>query len=162
MKSGILVLCYFIVRIGFRTIPFLDPVFKFFKGLLASVVLKISYGIISLFGYDVHLFRRIIWIEGSEGVKVINACLAWPIMAMFIGFIAIYPGDRKSKIWFIPTGLILIILMNALRITVMTLISYHNPDLIDFYHKYVFNAVLYMVIFILWTIWVLRYGDRRL
>lgn len=162
IKAGGLVLLYYFWRIVIKFTPFIRPFFIFSRKLLTQVIIKISYFILTLFGYEVNTYKKILWIEGSQGVKIINACLGWSIMAMFIGFIVIYPGKRKSKFWFIPFGIGIIILSNIIRITAMAMVSYHYVHLLDFYHKYVFNIILYLTIFILWIIWVRRYGDKTL
>lgn len=138
----------------------MEPFFVFFKRIMAAILLKTSYFIVHVLGYEANVYRRIIWIEGSEGVKIINACMAWPVMALFAGFIIIYPGDKRSKYWFIPSGIVAIIIMNVLRITAMTIISYEAPHTLDAYHRYVFNLVLYVVVFSLWAVWVRKFGRK--
>jgi exosortase/archaeosortase family protein len=160
IKSGILVLAYYIIRIVFK-FTFLKPVFIFFRKLLTQIILKVSYFFLDIFGYDVNIYKRIIWIEGSQGVRVINACLGWSMMALFIGFILIYPGKRKPKYWYVPMGLVIIQFANIIRITAMVLVSFHQYDLMDFYHKYIFNFFLYLVVFVLWIIWVRKYSNEE-
>jgi exosortase/archaeosortase family protein len=158
IKAGGLILFYYLIRIVVKFSPFVRPVFLVVRKLLTKFIINASYFILDVLGYDVNVHNKIIWIGSSEGVKVINACLGWSMMALFIGFIVIYPGSRKSKYWFIPVGLVAITFANVIRITAMLLVSYHKYGLLDFYHKYVFNIILYLVIFILWIYWVKRYG----
>ena len=161
LKGAGLVLLYYFWRIIIKFTPFFRPVFIFFRRLLTNIIVKTGHFILDVFGYDVHIHKKILWIEGSEGVKVINACLGWSVMAMFMGFILIYPGQRKSKFWFIPLGVGVIIFANIIRVTAMAMVSYHAYHLLDFYHKYVFNLILYITIFVLWVYWVKKYGDIK-
>ena len=160
IKAGGFVFIYYFFRVTVKFTPFLRPVFLFFRNLLSQLILKTSYFILDVFGYDVNIYKKIIWIEGSQGVRVINACLGWSMMALFIGFIIIYPGEKKKKYWFIPMGIVAITFANILRITAMALVSFHKYNLLDFYHKYVFNIILYIVVFLLWIIWVRKYGTK--
>jgi exosortase/archaeosortase family protein len=161
IKAGTLVVAYYMIRIAFKFLPFLRPVFIWARKLISQVILTGSEWILELMGYDVNIHKKILWITGSQGVKIINACLGWSMMAMYIGFLIIYPGNKISKYWYIPLGLIIIQFANIVRITAMALVSYHYYGLLDFYHKYVFNIFLYLAVFILWIIWVRKFGSKQ-
>lgn len=160
-KAGGLVIIYYLLRILIKFTPFLKPVFVLGKKSMIAILVYSSDLLLNLLGYESNTYENIVWISGSEGVKVINACLAWSVMALFIGFILIYPAKRKPKLWYIPMGIMCIILMNIFRITGMALISFHNYDALHFYHRYIFNFSLYVIVFILWIIWVNKYGTKK-
>lgn len=161
IKAGGLVIVYYLIRIIIKFTPFIKPVFVFGKNTMKSLLVYSTDFLLNILGYDSNVYKNIVWITGSEGVKVINACLGWSVMALFIGFILIYPAVKKPKYWYIPSGLLAIILMNILRITGMALISYHNYDALQFYHRYIFNFSLYVVVFILWIVWVNKFGIKQ-
>ncbi len=161
IKAGGLLIAYYGLRIIIKFTPLIRPIFLFFRNLLTQLILKSSYFILDTLGYEVNIYNRIIWIEGSQGVRVINACLGWSIMALFIGFIIIYPGKKKNKYWFIPLGIVSIIFANTFRITAMAMVSFHRYSMMDFYHKNIFNLILYLVVFGMWIIWVRKYGLKE-
>jgi exosortase family protein XrtF len=154
IKSGALLVLYFILQISIKYTPIFKPVFIFFKHSMTKLILVTGDKILVILGYDSKIYKNILYIQGSDGVKIINACLGWSMMALFTGFILAYPSYNKSKYWFIPLGLVIIIAVNILRITGMVLISYISPESLDFYHHYIFKIVLYLIIFILWIIWL--------
>jgi exosortase/archaeosortase family protein len=126
---------------------------------MTGIILHSGEATLILLGYDARIFKNIIYIEGSEGVKIINACLGWSMMALFTGFVLAYPSKTKPKYWFIPLGIFTIVVFNILRLTAMAAISYISPDLLDFYHRYIFKIILYLVVFTLWIFWTRKYGE---
>lgn len=158
LKGGGLVLCYYFLRILFKYLPLFHSIFVFSKKKLIWFYVHSSDILLNLFNYDAKTYSNIVYIEGSQGVRVINPCLGWSIMSLFIGFILIYPGLKRSKFWYIPLGLTCIIFVNILRIAGMVLVSYNNPDALNFYHYYIFNIALHLTVFTLWLIWVKKYG----
>lgn len=161
LKGGILAALYFIFRILFRKVVFLKAILTFSKQVMINFLVKSSYWFLNFLGFDVQVFERIVYIEGSQGVRVINACVGWSTMALFIGFIIAYPGIRKSKYWYIPFGLIIIVAINILRISLMAIISYKSIDSLDFYHKYIFNFSLYVIVFALWILWAWKFNKKK-
>ncbi len=161
LKSGILAALYFIFRILFRKVGFLKAIFMFSKHVMIKFIVQSSYWLLNTLGFEALKFERIVYIKGSEGIKVINTCLGWPVMALFIGFIVVYPGLKKTKYWYIPFGLVVIVAANILRISLMAIISYKSEESLDFYHRYIFNFILYAIVFGLWTFWVRKYGKKR-
>lgn len=160
IKAGGLVLLYYLLRIIFKFTPFLKPFFVYSKKALIWLLVHSTDLLLSLFGYESNIHQNIVYITGSQGVKVINACLGWSTMALFIGFILIYPGTRKPKYWYMPMGILVIIIVNILRITGMALISYHNYNALEFYHRYIFNVSILSSVLILWIIWVRKFGHK--
>ena len=161
IKSCSLIIIYYLLRVLIKFTPFFKPVFIFSKKAMISFFVHSGHFILDLLGYTVFSSRNILYIDGSDGVKVINACLGWATIALYAGFIIVYPGNRKTKWWYILLGVILIVFMNVLRITGMALISYHNPEAVDFYHQYIFNVILLACVFALWIIWIRRFSKKK-
>lgn len=160
IKGAVLAILYFLLRILFRNTELLRPVFVFGKKILSGFLIYGSNTIVKLFGYDSRVFKNIVYIEGSEGVRVVNACLGWSVMALYIGFIIAYPGIKKSKYYMVPLGIIIILIFNMIRIALMVIISYESVESLEFYHRYIFNFILYLVIFTIWIVWVRRFGIK--
>ncbi len=161
IKGGVLVIIYQVLKIILFRVNCVKPfTLSVSKGLI-KILVKSSWGILKLMGEQAETFRNSIYISGSDGVRVIPACLAVSLMVLFSGFIICYPGEKKSKFWYIPLGLILIMLLNILRITAMTLISRYAPDMLHFYHRYVFKFMIHGLILILWILWIQKYGIKE-
>jgi len=97
-------------------------------------------------------------IDGSHGVWIGSGCNALTLFGLFAVFIFAWPGKIKHKLWFIPTGILIIHCLNLLRIVALAIIAYQYPAYLDFNHTYTFTFIIYSCIFGLWMLWVNRYG----
>lgn len=154
IKGAGLVVLYYLLRVVIKFVPSFSPVFVFCRESFKTILVYGSNIVVSILGYNTEVRENILLIVGSPGVKVINACIGWSVMALFVGFVAIYPGKKKSRYWFIPLGLVIIIAVNILRIAAMTIIVFKRVEILDFYHQYIFNVVLLLVVFSQWFWWV--------
>jgi exosortase/archaeosortase family protein len=73
----------------------------------------------------------------------------------------VYPGPLKKKLWFTPIGIFGILIINSIRISSLAITSSINPNSVDFMHKYVFNVLAYIFIFIMWVLWVGYIGKEE-
>lgn len=161
IKGGALIIIYQMLKIILLRINCVKPfTLSVSKGLI-KIIVKSSWGILKLIGEQAETFKNTIYISGSEGVRVIPSCLAVSLMALFAGFIICYPGEKKSKFWYIPLGIILIMFLNILRITAMAMLSRYAPDMLHFYHRYVFKFMIHGLILILWILWIQKYGIKE-
>lgn len=105
---------------------------------------------------------QVIGIDGSDGVWIGSSCNAITLFFLFAVFIAAYPGHQKSKLWYIPVGILLIHVLNIVRVVVLAMIAFYNPLYLDFNHTYTFTFIIYGFIFILWMTWVNKYSIKEL
>jgi exosortase family protein XrtF len=91
-------------------------------------------------------------------VGVGRPCNGLELFALFTGFVIAFPGNWKHKLWFIPSGVLFIHVLNVLRVASLTLIQLNYPKYLQFNHKYTFTVIVYAVTFSLWMIWVNRFG----
>jgi exosortase/archaeosortase family protein len=75
-------------------------------------------------------------------------------MGLYAGFILVFPGNWRSKIWFIPAGLVGIILMNISRIVGLYLTNKYWPHMMDINHHTVFKYTVFVFTFMLWWVWI--------
>lgn len=92
--------------------------------------------------------------NGERILKVGDECSGLVLFAIFTGFILAYPGDIKSKSWFIPIGIIVLFVCNILRIVVLTLNKAYFNSVFAFNHHVTFTYLMYVFIFVLWYIWM--------
>jgi len=93
-----------------------------------------------------------------KGVWVGDNCNGFKLFSIFSIFIIAFPGNQNSKFWFIPFGLIVIHLANIIRVMSLLLINDYNPAYLDFNHNYTFTVFVYGIIFLLWLLWIKKYG----
>jgi exosortase family protein XrtF len=159
IRAGALLVLYQVMVAVVHNVLVIRAVFIEAMKILTRFIVHASCGILKLLGENAKTYRNIVYIENSNGVRVIFSCLGLSLMALFAGFIISYPGRTRHKCWYIPAGIGLIIIMNLLRITGMALLSYHAPEWLDFYHHYVFKFTLHGFILLLWVFWIKQYGN---
>lgn len=136
------------------------------QGYIDSFVIKnsiyFSKQFLQLLGYTVYTVNeRQVWIESANGLWVGDPCNGLNLFALFSGFIIAYPGVLKSKLIFIPVGIVLIHLLNILRISGLLLLQLYAPEYMEFNHTYTFTIIIYAFIFYLWMHWVNKYSFKQ-
>lgn len=123
----------------------------------------LSSRLLNLLGYslipdsDVEDIRTI-GIDGTGGLWIGDPCNGLTLFALFVGFVIAYPGSWKHRLWFIPTGLLLIHVLNVLRISALAIILYEYQDfaVLDFNHTYTFTIIVYSFVLMLWYLWATK------
>ncbi len=90
---------------------------------------------------------------GSNCISVIWGCTAVKQLYIFVILIALYRGPVKSKLWYIPTGALVLGIYNVIRIAMICVLTKNNPERFESLHDGWFRYIFYGLIFILWVIW---------
>ncbi|MCC6600665.1 MAG: archaeosortase/exosortase family protein [Crocinitomicaceae bacterium] len=133
------------------------------EAVIDSLV-SISQGILHFLGYELTTYHDVVWknhigIIGTNGVTVGASCDGIVLFALFIVFVLSFPGPWKHRLWFIPSGLLVIHLLNALRVSALVLIVYWNEAWLSFNHDYTFTIIVYSVVFALWWVWISKFSN---
>lgn len=132
-------------------------------------LVKSSKFLLELFGFDITIgvsvpylpYYDLIRIGDSGGVQVGDPCSGVDIFALFAGFVMAFPGSWRAKLWYIPSGVAIIHLLNVLRVMALIFIQFKWPDYLDFNHKYTFTAIMYGVVFLLLVLWVQYFASPK-
>ncbi len=140
-----------------------EEFYKWGTKWLIDILLWFSALFLDMFGFSTFTFmhngKEVIQINDAlQGVRLDLGCLGRNIMGAFVGFIIAFPGQLKSKLWFIPLGLVAVNVLNVLRISLLCLILYKSPEADIEYHHDVFNYIVYIAIFGMWFFWIKKYG----
>ncbi len=141
-----------------RKILIIDYVYEQGIYYLTKIQLIFSKLFLQILGYSVEIFGKTVKIDGSFGVHLDRGCLGRNTMGMFAGFILIFPGRLRDKLWFIFLGIVIFLFLNTLRITALAITDYCCVQYLDFNHHFVFKIIVYFAIFLLWTRWIKRYS----
>jgi exosortase family protein XrtF len=117
--------------------------------------------LLNLLGFGGSSTGPIVKLQGYNVVLIGNPCNGMVLFGLFAGFILAYPGAWKSKLFFIPAGMLAIYLLNVLRIVALALNSFYSRHTLDFNHKYTFAFVVYAFIFAFWMLWIKHYAKPR-
>lgn len=159
IKGGTL----FIVWRIFQKWMILEGQYTNFTQLASSLYLKTGSFFLNLINYDVTVNypQRKMWLVGSEqAIEVVYDCLGINLFFVFLVFLLAYPGKIRTKRWFIPMGLIVIFMLNSMRMAALTIVvncCYHR---LGFLHHFVFQGIIYLVIFGLW-VWFSNFKQEK-
>jgi exosortase family protein XrtF len=92
--------------------------------------------------------------DGKSIVSVYEGCNGVNVVIVFLAFIIAFGPFTKRMMWFIPLGILGIHLINLGRITLLFWVSSSMPKYMYFTHKYLFTAIIYVAVLILWVWWV--------
>lgn len=162
LKALILYLSYYLIyELWLRPQRWLDMLVISNLETASSFILKALN--FTLIQESSDVFIRTIGIDGTNGLWIGDPCNGLTLFALFAGFVIAYPGSLKTKLWFIPLGLIMIHLLNILRIVALVVIVYYFPDpeVLDFNHTYTFTMLVYGFVFGLWYIWANKHGGIK-
>ncbi len=123
-------------------------------------IVSVTATLLQVSGYEVFTFDRVIGIGPANGLEIIDGCNGIETIGLLIGFVIAYPGSNVKRWLFIPTGILVIYLVNALRIYFLAIIQYHWYSGFQVIHDYTFTLIFYLVVFVMWVIWVL-FGEAR-
>jgi len=101
---------------------------------------------------------RTIGIGGSDGVWIGDLCNGLTLFGLFTGFVLAFPGPWKTKLWYIPLGILLIHLANVVRVMALVVVERFYPESLDFNHTYTFTILVYSLVFLLWYTWAKKFS----
>jgi len=111
--------------------------------------------------YEFGSYGSVITCNGSKALRVGTECNGLVLFALFAGFLIAYPGNWKTKTWFIPLGIVFIYLLNILRIILLTINFKYFRSSFSFNHHVTFTYLIYVFIFLLWMIWVNKFSKIK-
>lgn len=101
---------------------------------------------------------RTIGVQGGTPLWIGDPCNGVMVMAVFVIFILAYPGPWKHRTWFAPLGVFIVHMINAARVSALSVIVTYNYNWLSFNHDYTFYVVVYGCVFLLWWLWVKRFS----
>ena len=136
--------------------------FKETENFLAhQVFLPSAWFVKHVIGYDINTINNTLYFPNNGYIAVEGACSGLKQMYQWITLMLLFPGPWKHKIWFIPSGLIVIHFQNILRIIILSIVLMHWPAYWDFIHLWILRPFYYVVMFVLWVFWVERFKTKR-
>jgi len=96
--------------------------------------------------------------EGRSVLAIYEGCNGINIMIIFVAFLFAFGPIGKHLLIFALAGILIIHLMNLARISLLFWVVLYLPDFVYFVHKYLFTAMLFVIVFVLWIVWVRRFS----
>lgn len=95
-----------------------------------------------------------IQLKGNTIINVFEGCNSINVGIVFLVFITAFSSSFKYVFKFVGIGLFIIYLMNITRVSALFWIALYFPNSLYFFHKFLFTAIIYVVVFVLWYYWV--------
>jgi exosortase family protein XrtF len=87
-------------------------------------------------------------------LSVYEGCNGINVMVVFLAFVIAFGGPSAMLSWFIPAGLLLVHAINLGRIVLLFRLAQTNTEQFYYFHKYIFTGILYVGVFMLWSVWI--------
>jgi len=126
---------------------------------MSDLVSQNAASLFRILGYEAQSrVNATLYINNIRTVHVGYPCNGISIFIVFISFIIAVPGKIKDLSWFIPLGILSVHSINVLRVFCLAVIYLYDKSLVDFNHKYVFTAVVYTWVMLLFRYWIKRFS----
>lgn len=102
---------------------------------------------------------KLINYEYSHGVWIGEPCNGIKVFGLFSIFIICFKGKWYNKLWFIPSGILIIHFFNIIRIASLTYISAINPYWLNFNHNITFQLIIYALMSLIWYVWIKKFSE---
>lgn len=127
-------------------------------------IMWLSGGTLTLLGYtllpDLGIDdNRYLGIQGGTHLWIGDPCNGVSVMAVFVIFIAAFPGPARHKLWFAALGALVIHVINNIRVVALSIIASIDFEWLTFNHDYTFYVVVYGCVVLLWYWWVVRFSS---
>ncbi len=94
-------------------------------------------------------------------INIFEGCNGINVMIVFVAFLVAYQGTVKLTIIFSLVGLLVIHIFNLARIILLFQQARDHSPYFYYIHKYLFTAILYFVVAVLWWFWVTKFNDIK-
>ena len=110
--------------------------------------------------YTIQSFDNTLFFENNGYVAVEGSCSGLKQFYQWTVLMILFPGPWKKKLWYIPTGILIIHIVNIFRIVTLSVVVVHWPQQWHFIHEWILRPFFYVVIFGMWVYWVERMVNR--
>jgi len=119
-----------------------------------SLYISLSAYLLEVLGYEPTTCKTGLSVKGFSGFRLVYSCLGYGIMSCFSAFVISFPKPFLSKVLFLFTGLLLILVLNTCRFILLAI--YYKPEMSNIDHHTIFNCTIYLTMIILTYIWTNR------
>jgi len=127
---------------------------------LGGVYAAITSFILNIFGeYTLHNGFEVFYPTQNKIIRIEDHCLALPATVIFVGTILLFKGDWRNKLWFIPLGILLIVIINLVRLVfVCETFVYFTKEFFEINHSVIYVIITYALIFLLIVWWMKKFA----
>jgi len=152
-----------ILLIGLFTLEILEPAEQYVILPFTSFIADISSWIIQLFDPNVEAFRNVIRnsITGF-GVRIERGCNGVEALIILFAAIFAFPAPLKNKVVGFVVGFFAIQGLNLIRIISLFYLGQWNQVAFEWFHLYLWQALIIMDALVVWLIWLRTLPQAKL
>ena len=100
------------------------------------------------------------FVSGKFTSRMVEGCNVVSVMILFMAFIFAFYKGVKTFI-FVGLGLLFLHITNVLRIAGLNIVILEHPKYSKMAHDYLFPAIIYGSVVLLWLIWIKRFALKQ-
>ncbi|OJV37306.1 MAG: hypothetical protein BGO29_05900 [Bacteroidales bacterium 36-12] len=130
---------------------------------MSAHVAKVVFGFMRFVGYSIQLdeLSNIVSHDNNIAVRIVWACTGYKQAYIFTVIMLFAKGSFVRKLWYIPSGLVVVYLFNIFRIIMIVAAIKENPSSFEFLHERFYKYLFYGIIFLMWMLWEEKLSGRK-
>ena len=134
---------------------------------ITSWMADVSASLMRAVGFDAYTMQvegethKRFFLDGEFASLVNEGCNALSVVIIFISFIVAFSNGILRTLSYVLGGLVLLLMTNIFRISLLTYIYRHLPEYSKSAHDYLFPAIIYGMVVVLWFIWVNKFAFKK-
>jgi len=151
-----------LLLIGLFTLELLQPVEKYFVLPFTAIIADISVWLVQSFDDNVIATGNVIRDRVSGfGVSIERGCNGLEAVIILFSAIFAFPAPFKNKLIGFTAGFFAIQLLNLVRIISLYYLGQWNRTAFDWFHLYLWQALIILDALVVWIIWLRHLPDSR-
>jgi exosortase H (IPTLxxWG-CTERM-specific) len=152
-----------VLLVGLFTLEILQPVEKYVILPFTSMIADLSVSIVQLFDENVVATANIIRDKASGfGVRIERGCNGVEAMIILFAAIFAFPAPLRNKVIGFVIGFFAIQALNLVRIISLFYLGQWNQTAFEWFHLYLWQALIIMDALVVWLIWLRTLPQARL
>jgi exosortase H (IPTLxxWG-CTERM-specific) len=152
-----------VLLVGLFTLEILQPAEKYVIIPFTSFIADVSVWIVQFFDEGVIARSNIIMDkESGFGVRIERGCNGVEAMIILFAAIFAFPAPLKSKFMGFVAGFFAIQLLNLVRIVSLFYLGQWNQVAFEWFHLYLWQALIIMDALVVWLIWLRTLPQAKL
>lgn len=149
--------------LAFFTIELLQPVQNAVVIPWTGFLAKMAAGLASAFDSNVLSQGKVMYdaVTGN-GVSIEAGCNGVEAVLLLAAAVLAYPSSLKMKVLGLSLGFIAIQVVNLMRIITLYYMAGWDKEVFNFFHLYLWQALIMLDVLIVWLIWIRRVGREEM
>lgn len=136
----------------------LDPYSRAIAEQVSFIQNKLNFP--TLLFDDVPQEQVYFYVKKEYVTRMVEGCNAISVIILFVSFVFAFFKGAKTFI-FVAVGLLALHMMNVLRIVGLNIVTRDYPEYNKLAHDYLFPAVIYGSVVVLWLVWIKFFALKK-